>query len=288
MASDRKQKQSNSIPIRFFDGEEPRLSEDDMEIEGDASLEQDPGQSERTAAERADFGGPDLAELIASRAELKRLQAALSEAQEGSARRQADFENYRKRIERERGEAHSRVVADVARKLLPVVDNLDRALDAEKLVESSESRLERRGPLRLERPRLVVGTKADIADPAAPGPALRMSAVTGQGVTDVVRRLAALVDEARAAEPEPEGFVVIHPEVEGVTVAREGEHEFRIAGRQAERAVALSDVTDRQALAYIDDRMKRLGVSRALARAGAQAGDVVHIGAFSFEYEPDV
>lgn len=140
MASDRKQKQSNSIPIRFFDGEEPRLSEDDMEIEGDASLEQDPGQSERTAAERADFGGPDLAELIASRAELKRLQAALSEAQEGSARRQADFENYRKRIERERGEAHSRVVADVARKLLPVVDNLDRALDAEKLVESSESR----------------------------------------------------------------------------------------------------------------------------------------------------
>ena len=143
-------------------------------------------------------------------------------------------------------------------------------------------------PELLERPRLVVGTKADVADPAAAGPALRMSAVTGQGVTDVVRRLAALVDEARAAEPEPEGFVVIHPEVEGVTVAREGEHEFRIAGRQAERAVALSDVTDRQALAYIDDRMKRLGVTKALARAGAQAGDVVHIGAFSFEYEPDV
>ena len=133
----------------------------------------------------------------------------------------------------------------------------------------------------------MVGTKADVADPAAAGPALRMSAVTGQGVMDVVRRLAALVDEARAAEPEPEGFVVIHPEVEGVTVAREGEHEFRIAGRQAERAVALSDVTDRQALAYIDDRMKRLGVTKALARAGAQAGDVVHIGAFSFEYEPD-
>jgi len=142
-------------------------------------------------------------------------------------------------------------------------------------------------PELLERPRLVVGTKADVADPAVAGPALRMSAVTGQGVTDVVRRLAALVDEARAAEPEPEGFVVIHPEVEGVTVSREGEHEFRIAGRQAERAVALSDVTDRQALAYIDDRMRRLGVAKALARAGAQAGDVVHIGAFSFEYEPD-
>ena len=142
-------------------------------------------------------------------------------------------------------------------------------------------------PELLERPRLVVGTKADVADADLPGPELRMSAVTGQGVTEVLRRLAALVEQARAAEPEPEGFVVIHPEVEGVTVAREGEHEFRVAGRQAERAVALSDVTDRQALAYIDARMKRLGVDRALARAGAQAGDVVHIGAFSFEYEPD-
>src|SRR5258706_467972 len=46
----------------------------------------------------------------------------------------------RKRNERERGESHNRVVADVARKLLPVVDNLGRALDAEKTVQSNESR----------------------------------------------------------------------------------------------------------------------------------------------------
>ena len=146
MASDRKQKQSNSIPIRFFDGDEARSSEDGVEFEDLESEHHDLGtaQSEQTAADRgingADFGGPDLAELIASRAELKRLQAALSEAQEGIARRQADFENYRKRIERERSESHNRVVADVARKLLPVVDNLGRALDAEKTVESSESK----------------------------------------------------------------------------------------------------------------------------------------------------
>jgi GTP-binding protein len=163
-------------------------------------------------------------------------------------------------------------------------------------------------PELLERPRLTVGTKADVVAPDGPDtdvkaaadpepdpdpdadaerPPLTMSAVTGQGVQDVLYRLAELVGEARAAEPEPEGFVVIRPEVEGVTVTREGEHEFRVAGRQAERAVALSDVTDRQALAYIDDRMKRLGVDKALARAGAQPGDLVHIGAFSFEYEPD-
>jgi molecular chaperone GrpE len=81
-----------------------------------------------------------LAELIATRAELKRLQTALAESQDTAARRQADFENYRKRIERDRGETHNRIVADVARKLLPVVDNLGRALEAERSVETEESK----------------------------------------------------------------------------------------------------------------------------------------------------
>ena len=144
MASDRKQKQSNSIPISFFDGDDPRTSEDDAELEERAERSDTEANSKADAAEPevndTGFGGPDLAELVASRAELKRLQTALDEAREGSARRQADFENYRKRIERERGEAHQRVVGDVARKLLPVVDNLARALDAEKTVQSSESK----------------------------------------------------------------------------------------------------------------------------------------------------
>ena len=33
------------------------------------------------------------------------------------------------------------------------------------------------------------------------------------------------------------------------------------------------------------DRLARLGVDRALGRAGARPGDVVHIGDLSFEYE---
>jgi molecular chaperone GrpE len=143
MASDRKQKQSNSIPIRFLDGDDPRASEDDAELEdrsGRSDPEPDSGDAADPRVNDTGFGGPDLAELIASRAELKRLQNALDEAKEGVARRQADFENYRKRIERERGEAHQRVVGDVARKLLPVVDNLARALDAEKTVQSHESK----------------------------------------------------------------------------------------------------------------------------------------------------
>jgi molecular chaperone GrpE len=143
MASDRKQRQSNSIPIRFFDGDDPRAFDEEPQVERRSDPREERESQPNTGEARANdagFGGPELAELIASRAELKRLQTALAESQEAVARRQADFENYRKRIERERGEAHNRVVADVARKLLPVVDNLARALDAERTVQAGESK----------------------------------------------------------------------------------------------------------------------------------------------------
>ena len=146
MASDQKNKQSNSIPIRFFDDDEERLlsaAEPQSRELPDVTEEFEITEVDNTATPKVDdsrLGGPEIAELVASRAELKRLEAALAEAQEGVARRQADFDNYRKRIERERGEAYNRVVAEVTRKLLPILDNLNRALDAERSVETSESR----------------------------------------------------------------------------------------------------------------------------------------------------
>jgi len=73
------------------------------------------------------------------RAELKRLEGEVKELRDSLARRQADFENYRKRMERERSETFNRVVVDIAAKLLPVLDNLKRALDTEASVEASES-----------------------------------------------------------------------------------------------------------------------------------------------------
>jgi molecular chaperone GrpE len=144
MASDRKQPQSNSIPIRFFDGSDSEFEETaEPETEAPRSAES-PGEAPDQRGEgrtgEAAFGGPEVAELVASRAELKRLQAALAESQETSARRQADFENFRKRVDRERKEAYSRAAGEVARKLLPVLDNLGRALDAERTVEANESK----------------------------------------------------------------------------------------------------------------------------------------------------
>jgi molecular chaperone GrpE len=84
-------------------------------------------------------GGPELAELVATRAELKRLEGEVKELKDSVARRQADFENYRKRMDRERAETYNRVVVDIAAKLLPVLDNLKRALETEASVEASES-----------------------------------------------------------------------------------------------------------------------------------------------------
>jgi molecular chaperone GrpE len=83
--------------------------------------------------------GPVMAELVATRAELKRVEAELNEAHAAFARRQADFDNYRKRQERERSETYARVIGEVASKLLPVMDNLQRALDAEASVKANES-----------------------------------------------------------------------------------------------------------------------------------------------------
>src|SRR5580765_2560577 len=153
MTADRK---PSYIPIRFMEGNEsepetdPRaqpepddagvidLEEIEANLNGFSDFE-DPVDLNK-APDEAPIGGPEVAELVASRAELKRLQAEVAEAKEAAARRQADFENYRKRVERDRGETHNRMVGDVARKLLPVVDNLTRALDAERSVENRESK----------------------------------------------------------------------------------------------------------------------------------------------------
>ncbi len=141
-------------------------------------------------------------------------------------------------------------------------------------------------PELLERPRIVIGTKSDIAD--QPWDGERLSAATNQGVRELVGKMAALVHVARSEQPANEGIVILRPEPEGGRVERMGEHEFRLVGRQVERIVALNDVTTPEALSYIDHQLKRLGVQRMLARAGAMDGDVVWIAGFSFEYAQEV
>jgi molecular chaperone GrpE len=156
MTSDRRYKGSHRIPIKFTDGDEETRSAQSKPDEPEEMNRQDPDNQGEDVLSEADYdfttedlfggseedeaaGGPDRAELIATRAELKRVEAENAELKDRLARRQADFENYRKRVERERTETYNRAVADVAAKLLPVVDNMKRALEAEASVEASES-----------------------------------------------------------------------------------------------------------------------------------------------------
>ncbi len=156
--------------------------------------------------------------------------------------------------------------------------------------------LERYRPELLDRPRLVVGSKVDVAGEAATSgsfePDLVVSAVTGVGLRQLVGRLATLVDQDRSRQPEPGAGVVIHrPLPEGFAIERVEPGVFRVNGRAAERAVALNDVTTDEAAAFVQDRLRRLGVDRALARAGAADGDLVLIGELSFEWfrdQPDL
>jgi GTP-binding protein len=149
--------------------------------------------------------------------------------------------------------------------------------------------LEQHEPELARRPRVVVGSRADIGEPS-PATELSISSVTSDGVSSLVGRLAQLVAVARATEPVPDAFVVHRPAAEGFRIeSAKGESGggWRVVGRQAERAVALSDLTNLEALSYAQGRLKSLGVDRALARAGAQEGDLVRIGGFTFEYQPD-
>jgi len=144
----------------------------------------------------------------------------------------------------------------------------------------------------LERPRLVVGTKAD----AIQADELEllgwtgdiMSSVTRQGLSDLVGKMAMAVHDARQAVEHAEGVVTIRPEAKGAAVEIVGEGEFRLVGKEVERVVALNDVTTPEALAYIDHRLERLGVPKMLAKVGAEEGDVIWIGEFSFGYSPDI
>jgi len=149
-------------------------------------------------------------------------------------------------------------------------------------------------PELLDRPRLFVGSKADVAtfalEDALHGDALdaaeglTVSAVTRQGLDELLGRLGTLVGEARAEEPEPEPFVVLRPAEEGFTVVRDDDGAWRVHGRTAERVVAMADLTNLEAMEYVQYRLRKMGVERALARAGAREGDVVRIGPVELDY----
>ena len=67
-------------------------------------------------------------------------------------------------------------------------------------------------------------------------------------------------------------------------VERDDDGAWRVSGRNAERVVAMADLTNIEAMEYVQHRLRTMGVERALARAGAREGDIVRIGPVELDY----
>jgi molecular chaperone GrpE len=99
-----------------------RIEEEVVEAElvEDEQSSAGPDSPENGAADQVERDLDELAETKRERDEYLEL----------ARRTKADFENYRKRVARETSEALARGKADLARQLLPALDNLERALDS--------------------------------------------------------------------------------------------------------------------------------------------------------------
>ena len=110
------------------------------------------------------------------------------------------------------------------------------------------------------------------------------SALQQQHSSSVAGGSQAKGDDASAAA----GSRVIHKIVpDGISLDRESDG-WRIIGRDAERAVALTDLSQPDAMAYALDKLNKLGADRILRREGARDGDTVRVGDAEFVYADDL
>jgi len=95
----------------------------------------DDGQPEEVAADQ------DMAEEVAEVDELTRVSQENEELQNKLLLLAADFDNYKKRMERDRGLALKYAEENILKELLPAIDNLERALDQGREVQNTEDLL---------------------------------------------------------------------------------------------------------------------------------------------------
>ncbi len=86
--------------------------------------------SQPEAVEMPEGSGPAQAEIDALQQKLDEAEAQASEFKDGWIRAQAEFQNYKKRIERDNELTYVSMKGDIIKKVLPALDDLERALQS--------------------------------------------------------------------------------------------------------------------------------------------------------------
>ncbi|MFL5825213.1 MAG: GTPase ObgE [Thermoleophilaceae bacterium] len=172
--------------------------------------------------------------------------------------------------------------------------------------ETVEAELETYGAGLAGLPRILALSKADLVPPEQAERAadewrerlgdrvievIVTSAATGQGVDELAASLLRNVPEHAAAPAEVEVELAEHRvyrpgDDEGFKVERTPEGAFRVAGPRVDRLIARHDLDNEEAMRYVEERLRAIGVIRALEAAGFEPGDDVELGGIVFELDP--
>jgi GTPase len=174
--------------------------------------------------------------------------------------------------------------------------------DPEENFETVEAELREHGHGLAELPRLLALSKADLVPPEEAATAVERwrdrlgvevfatSAATGEGLEELSNAISGHVpEEPRAAEraETPATHRVYRPgRGDAYSVKRTGPGTFRVEGERVERLIARHDVDNDEALRYVEERLRALGVIKALESVGFEPGDDVEIGGIVFELDP--
>jgi len=120
------------------------------------------------------------------------------------------------------------------------------------------------------------------------------SAATGTGLDELASAVMGAVPAEPAPAPEhgtdadtPASHRVYRPgRRESFAVEARGEGGFRVTGAGVERLLARHDLDNPDALRYLEDRLRGMGVIRALEAAGFEPGDEVEIAGTVFDLDP--
>jgi GTPase len=113
------------------------------------------------------------------------------------------------------------------------------------------------------------------------------SAEASSGASDLGGRAARPIGDRSGGEEELAEHMVFRPAAgAGFRVERLGPRSFAVRGKGIERLLVRYDIENEDAMAYLEGRLRRIGVLKALEAEGFRAGDEIEIAGVTFELDP--